>query len=771
LPDVLDVRDEGPVTTAATVGRANRTKGRGTESLLESRLTPPRADGLVVRPRLLANLDRTPSSRLTLVCAPAGFGKTSLLATWAAGVRQPLAWVTLDGTSGDPTRFWSYLAAAVERARPGVGLRAAKLIRARGRSLDIAVNELLADLERAAPMAIVLDDLHVVDDEACLVLLGRAIERLPAGVRVVASTRADPTQLAGRLRGLGLLDEIRARELAFTADEARQLLVERSELDLGPDEISLLVQRTEGWPVALSLAALWLGEQDDPRRHTREFAADNRFVIEYLTSEILDALEPSARDFLVRTSVLQMLSAPLCDAVLERSDSDERLDELARSSELLLPGDRRGGWFRCHALVRDLLRLELDRDHGDSVSQLHLRAAAWYAKHDLPTEAVEHALDASSPSAAADILGDAYRALIQQGECARFLRLAERLPAGSLLGHPELTAGAAQATYLAQRPAYERARWLTLTERSRTESPRTWTLRAESTASIARAVAVDGNLGDAMAHARHALELSELLGDHEGELPALAALAYVHYLRDETDAAWKHATRAVASPEAPRRPHSMVRALGTLALLAAERGHMAEAQARIHEALTLSDELGLSASASVYLAHLAAGRSLTDSGRLMEAQSAVKHAERLSRTPDPNAAHTHCLLALAEVQLQRGRALDAAASLEQAAAEIQTFSDSGKLPARLARDRRRLRAARSSTSATTEPLSPAELSVLRLLPTDLSQRDIGRRLFLSVNTIKTHTRSIYQKLGVGTREGAVLQASALGLLENGDSPG
>jgi LuxR family maltose regulon positive regulatory protein len=709
------------------------------------------------------------SRKLTLLSAPAGFGKTSLLATWTATTSDPVAWFGVDSGDGDPARFWSYAAEAVERARPGSGRRAARMLRARGSAMDVAVNELLADLERAAPVAIVLDDLHLVEDREALGLLGYAIEHLPAGVRIVASARADPPLALGRLRGLGLLAEMRAHDLAFTPKEARQLFLERMELDLGDEEVRLLLRRTEGWAVALYLAGLWLEDQDDPRARSREFAADNRYVIEYLTNEILEALDQDTRDFLVRTSVLRSFSAPLCDYVLERSDSEELLTELSRAGQLVLQVDRPGRWLRYHTLIRDLLRLELGRTDAELAFELHRRAATWFSEHDRPDDAVEHLLDARDPAGAAEILNGTWSSFLRKGDCLTLLRLAGRLPSETVLTYPELTAAAAQAAYLARRPANERARWLRLTDRSRDESPETWTLVAERGAAVARATAIDDGVGCAEREARRALAISGELG--EWEVPALSALAYALYLSGSTGEAGEHASRAVSSPEAPRRPHGTLRALGMLALIAAEGGRTDEAHDRARAAIAASDRLGISASASCHIAHLALGVALASSGRLREAESAVKRAEQLCRAPDPSVAHAHAELVLGELQTQRGLVQKASASLRRAAREIKTFSDAGGLPRRLARANRQLRAAKASGVAGTEPLSPAELAVLRLLDTDLSQRGIGRRLFVSVNTIKTHTRNIYRKLGASSRAEAVTRARLLGLIGTDVSPG
>lgn len=744
-----------------------------TPPALDVKLSPPRdREGLIARPGLLATLDSLTSNELTLVSAPAGYGKTSLLATWAkSSAAETVAWLTLEQRDDDPVRFLAHVAQAIEYVRPGVGARAGTILRTRGPDPELALHELLEDLAGAAPLAIVLDDVHLIEDPTCLSLLEYAIEHLPQGMHVVAGSRVDPPLPLGRFRARALLGEVRAHDLAFTVAETYELLVEVEGLDLGAAEVARLHERTEGWPVALYLAGLWLRGEDNPRLRAREFAANQRYVAEYLTEEILAKLDPDIRTFLVRASVFDHFCASLCDEVLQRDDSHALLTETVLTNLLLVPLDEAGEWFRFHHLFDELLTLELTRTEPDLAPQLHRRAAVWFQAHDHPEDAVEHALRSGDSHAAVEILSDEWYPLLRQGDGAALLRFVERLPTDVVLAHPELAAGSALATHQARRPVHERSRWLELVERSRTQSPRTWTTRAESAAAIARSISVDGDVGAAVKYGRRALELTLEDDDRDGEVPARAALAYALYLCGCAAEAAEHAAKAVASPEAPGRPHSEVRALGMLALLAADDGRVDTAIATADDAIQFASTQGFSTAASVHLAYLGRARALLSKGQLREAEAAVERAERLSRMPDPSVPHAYALLLLAEVRTRRGSLTDAARSFDEASREIKTFADPGRLPAIATRVRRRLRAANAIVGARAEPLSSAELAVLRLLATDLSQRAIGRRLFLSVNTIKTHSRKIYRKLGVASRGDAVARADALGLIVSDDSPG
>ena len=294
--------------------------------LAEAKLAAPRQRrGMVRRPRLEQALEAGAEAALTLVAAPAGYGKTTAVRAWAEHSGSALAWVTLDAGDNEPARLWTYVATAVDRIRDGLGRRALNRLRASGTAIEVAVDEVMngiADFGR--PVTLVLDDLQTVTDSDCLASLGYAIERLPSTARLIAITRADPALELARLRARGALSEVRAGELAFTLGEARELLVDRAGLELDDEQIEILLKRTEGWPAALYLAALWLRSVEDHDRAVLEFGGGHRHVAEYLSHEVLASLDADHRSFLLRAAVLGSFTAELCDAVLGRSDSSGR---------------------------------------------------------------------------------------------------------------------------------------------------------------------------------------------------------------------------------------------------------------------------------------------------------------------------------------------------------------------------------------------------------------------------------------------------------------
>ena len=394
--------------------------------VIEPKLMLPRVHpGMLRRARLHEMLDRDPGAALTMVDAAVGYGKTTLLRSWCIERPEAVIWMTLDAADDDPVRLWTHLATAVERLGEGLGGRALMCLGVRGATVETAVDELMNGLVAyGQPITIVLDDLHAVGSERSLRSIAHAIERLPANARVLASTRSDPAISLARLRARGALVEIRARELAFTVDEARELIV-REGIELSEESVELLVERTEGWPAGLYLAALWLRDVEDPDQGVRSFAGSARHVADYLTDEVLTALPPQTRDFLLRTSVLGRFTPDLCDAVLGREDSAAVLAELARSNMFLVALDANGEWYRYHHLFGELLQLELG---GEDAPVLRRRAAAWCRAHGLVEDAIEYAAAAGDAETVAELLVEHHLEFVWGGRVGQFLGWVRWLP-------------------------------------------------------------------------------------------------------------------------------------------------------------------------------------------------------------------------------------------------------------------------------------------------------------------------------------------------------
>ena len=397
----------------------------------------PRA-GQVPRPRLTARLDEGLARGLVLVCAPAGYGKTVLLADWTRRGGQPVAWLSLDAGDNDPARFWRHAVAALDRARPGTGERVAPLLGPPApSSFQGLVTALINDL--AADQALlVLDDYHLISSRQVHESLAFLVEHRPAGICVVLASRSDPPLPLARLRARGQLAEVRVAELRFTPAEAGELL--QPVASALPDaSVAALAARTEGWAAGLQLAALSLRGQHDAAAFVAAFTGSHRYVLDYLAEEVLEGQDEQLRTFLLETSVLGRLSGPLCDAVTGREGSQALLEEAERAGLFLIPLDEVRGWWRYHHLFADLLRARLQQEQPGRAAQLHRNAAGWYEQHGLADDAIGHAAAAGEMLWAARIIEQHFDLVHRiRGEAATIDRWLSVLPAEVVRSRPRL---------------------------------------------------------------------------------------------------------------------------------------------------------------------------------------------------------------------------------------------------------------------------------------------------------------------------------------------
>ena len=411
----------------------------GQDVLLATKLhVPGPPPGFVPRQRLVETLGEGLARGRVLVCAPAGFGKTALLADWARGGGHPVAWLGLDGGDSDPARFWRHAVAALDRARPGLAGRVGPPPPGSLAGLVTAlINELAAD-PGPDEVLLVLDDYHLVGSGPVHESVAFLLENLPPGLRVVVSSRADPPLPLARLRARGQLAELRAADLRFTGEEAAALLGEAAGPGLPAAAAAALVARTEGWAAGLQLAGLSLRGHADPAGFVAAFSGSHRFVLDYLADEVLDGQPGQVRAFLLETSVLERLSAELCDAVTGRAGSQAMLAGVERAGLFLVPLDEVRGWWRYHHLFADLLRARLQAEQPGRVPTLHRAAAAWCEEHDLADDAVRHALAAGDAAWAARLVERHVETLLGRSEGVTLRRWLSALPAESARDRPRL---------------------------------------------------------------------------------------------------------------------------------------------------------------------------------------------------------------------------------------------------------------------------------------------------------------------------------------------
>ena len=411
----------------------------GSDALLATKLhVPGPRPGLVPRPRLLARLDEGLARGLVLVCGPAGYGKTVLLADWARHGEVPVAWLSLDAGDNDPARFWRHAVAALDRARPGTGERVAPLLgppapSSFGGLVTALINELAAD-----QVLLVLDDYHLISARQVHESLAFLAEHRPAGLCVVLASRSDPPLPLARLRARGQLAEIRAAELRFTPAEAAELLGHAASA-LPDGSVAALAARTEGWAAGLQLAALSLRGHDDAASFVAAFTGSHRYVLDYLAEEVLEGQDGQLRMFLLETSVLERLSGPLCNAVTGRGGSQALLEEAERAGLFVIPLDEVRGWWRYHHLFADLLRARLRQEQPGRLAQLHRNAAAWYEQHGLADDAIGHAAAAGEMLWAARIIEQHFDLVHRiRGEAATIDRWLSVLPDEVVRSRPRL---------------------------------------------------------------------------------------------------------------------------------------------------------------------------------------------------------------------------------------------------------------------------------------------------------------------------------------------
>ncbi|HEU5037508.1 MAG TPA: LuxR C-terminal-related transcriptional regulator [Nocardioides sp.] len=415
------------------------------DALLETKLLLPRPRrDAVRRPRLAGLLEQAGDAPVTLVSAPAGFGKTTLLATWAATLQRPVAWVSLDERDRQAASFWSYVLLALDRAVPGSAAAALTLLRSGQAPVESALAGVVNELSvQDGEVTLVLDDHHLADGPEVAAGLTFLVDHLPPQLHLVISTRADPALPLSRLRARGELVEVRAADLRFDADEAAAYLNDLNALGLPPEEVAVLEARTEGWVAALQLAALSLRGRADPSGFIDRFAGDDRFVVDYLVDEVLSRQPEEVRRFLLDTAVLGRLTAPLCEAVHAGVPGSGRamLDLLDRQNLFLVPLDDHRRWYRYHHLFADVLHAHLLQERSGDAAELHRRASRWYAAEGDVEAAVRHALAAGDAETAAELVELALPDLRRERREDVLRRWVDDLPASVVATRPVLAIG------------------------------------------------------------------------------------------------------------------------------------------------------------------------------------------------------------------------------------------------------------------------------------------------------------------------------------------
>ena len=724
---------------------------RSYSNLAATKLRPPVPPSrLVDRTRLGAVLDEADTGEvpLVLVSAPAGSGKSTLVAGWAAAHRGALAWLQLEESDADPARFWVSVTAAIGQTNPEIAAHLDPLVAGSLGAGQVVVPALVNEIESLTQrLIVVLDDYHLIDESEVHRGMERLVDLCPPKLTVVLITRVDPPFRLGRMRVRGRVREIRGGDLRFEVAEAAALLGSAGERIDG-EQLANLCERAEGWAAGLVLAGLSLERTDDADRFVRTFRGDDQLVASYLTDELLAVLDADERRRMVEAAVLHRLSGPLLDAVTGSHDGARWLDELAARNQLVIRLDNVGEWYRYHHLFRDMLLLEAQRSIPDQLPDLHRRAAAWFETSGYPAAAVDHLLAAGDRDQAMHLMRFVGPDLLGNGQLKTLRSILERL---TVEGELDAICSALSGWdhYLTGR--YEEAQHLldraTATLPDDVDPMRLMPLRINLALGT-------GDVATALAGARDVISAGEVeVGASELTTATAAAFAWAG-LREEARAAL---ATALVRTHAERRTtaHAMTLVAGAVVEFHAAdpvAAHTAAQRALDFAATSgLGEYHGIAPAVAIRAATGPSGAAATED---------AGHAVALARRAATKLGLVFVLAVAGDVLLREGT--DGGRELiDEAHHTIETCPDPGITRPTLERIAARHRVTRSRPARKTglvEQLSEREMAVLRYLPSKLSLPEIARELYVSPNTVKTQSSAIYRKLAVTNRQAAVQAA-------------
>jgi LuxR family maltose regulon positive regulatory protein len=717
---------------------------------------PPRAG--VPRGRLVETLASAGDAKLILVCAPAGCGKTTLLSEWhaAGGGRRAFGWLSLDNSDNDTVRFLDGVITALQKAAPGVGEEAIGALTGTASLTDVVLPSLINDLAALPePVVLVLDDYHLISNDRIHGLVGLLLEHQPDTIQLAIATRSQPPLAVERLRARRQLLDVGADDLRFTEKEATTLLNDVLSLDLDDGDIAQLQSRTEGWAAGLQLAALSLSRSDDTHDFISTFAGDDRPIVDYLGFEALDGQPAEVRDFLLRTSVLDRMTGPLCDALLETTGSDATLAQLEWAGLFLVPLDTKRKWYRYHHLFGGLLRHELARTEPELVAELHGRASAWFHDRGSVSEAIQHAISAGDVARASELIADHWYGYLQRGRIETVAAWLEALGEANVAGDSGLCLTKAWIAVNTGQ-LVEVARWIDAAEEvAGADAPPEVESGVAALKEIHRYM--DGDVDAAVAAGRRSLE--------RGQTPwrpmGCPVLGIALFWTGQPEEAEQELEQSVETAEGAANHLSVIHATSALATIRLEEGDLDAAGALAERALARADTANLDGHWATAMSRVVRARMLERQGRLAEARDVVDLSVELARRGVASVETGYSLLSQAEIRQLQGDRDAAVEVLREARAVVAGCPRPGILADMVERTERRMgRRARTGDDGLTD----RELSVLRLLSSELSQRQIAGTLFVSLNTVKSHVKSIYRKLRVERRDQAVSRARELGLL-------
>jgi LuxR family maltose regulon positive regulatory protein len=713
---------------------------------------------VIERKRLLDLLLKSGASVVTVV-APPGYGKTTLLTQLAERLAPRVAWVSCEEIESDPVDMWAAFIAALQPLAPA-SWSAPSVLAQSGGHLP-AVPRLVASFSQIqGRVLLVLDNAESIRTRECWAALTELALRLPGGWRIVFGAREELPVPLSRIRLQHQVLELGAGELAMTTHEAEGLL-SGAGVQVTTTRAAELVDRTEGWAAGLYLAAVAMSEGATTPDFT--FSGDDRLMRDYLRSELLSRMTVEQREFLAKTSILDRMSGPVCDAVVGGTGSSATLEELAAHNLLVIPLDRRGEWFRYHHLLRELMRSELRNTDPAMVSRLHLRAADWFAAAGMVEQAIAHAQAAEATDQVARLVLEAMQPAWASGrvETVRgWMAWLSEHPTATF--YPAIAAHGA-LTYALLGRAGDAERWTAAAESLPANAVLPDGSTEQATLAYLRAILAREGPKTSRADARDALDGLSPVSPYRATMVHTIGLSRL--LEDDVDGADLAFAEAYDLAMAAKAFPLAAMVLAERHLVAQERGDRLGADAEIERAVRLVDQAGVGSFWTSALVFATAARSAAHRGELLEARRHARQAARLR----PLLTHllpvvsVQTLIQLAHAYVELVDPAGATAALDQAGAIMLRRPQLGNLVDGYGELRRRLGRLTQSPAAGVSSLTAAELRVLPLLPTHLSFPQIADELYVSRYTVKSQVASIYRKLGVSSRREAVQRMVELGI--------
>ncbi len=754
--------------------------------LLQTKLYVPRVrPSLIPRPHLIEKLEQGLDGKLTLVSAPAGFGKTTLIAEWihkspTPNPQSPFTWLSLDENDNDLTRFLTYLVAALQTIETTVGETAVSLLQSpQPVPIEAVLTSLLNDIAGLAasadtehPVILILDDYHVINTPAIHEVLNFLLENMPPILHLVIISRSDPQLPLSRWRARGQMTEIRQADLRLTGTEAAAFLNHVMGLSLTAEQVEMLEARTEGWIAGLQLAAISLRGRDNIADFITNFSGSQRFILDYLTEEVIHGLPDDYQQFLLQTSILSRLRGALCDAVTGQKNSWQTLEKLEASNLFLIPLDEDRVWFRYHHLFAEVMEKRLHRVYKEQIPELHLRAANWFRQHALFDEAVKHALAANDYHLIADIIESQDRKLLHLGKLSTLKAWLDTLPADMVQQRPRLAVNSAWVYLLIGN--LERIEELLSTAEKNLDdlmqSDDLWgqiaAIRAYAAARLAHMnPANDQHLEYASSQAHLALERLPK-DDFSVRCVVAFVLGGVYRLRQDTERELAFLQEARQLGEQGGNIHIAVAALNRIGEALKNQGDLVEAEEIYHQALRLgSRRSGQPLPMTSGVQHGLAEIRLAQKDLVAARKLALTGLELGEKWVNAE-SQVLCHLTLAQIEFLEGNSDAARIALEKAKRLAVTHQLPAHRHEQIAACERAISTASpgKSSQGLLDPLSNRELEVLGLFAAGLSNQAIADKLFLSLGTVKAHSSNIYRKLDVRNRAQAIIRAGELNLL-------